>query len=137
MHGMRMVVSQNTVVTGTRLGKERYRLCGFVAYTLGFYFNYYSICTFLTPYIYILGRLSTTETPPLPLLPVSRKQIRFMLYSPKKNNLVDCHSNNFSLRMLQICHRCLQIYQDLDLNVMYLQCGLLHLLFHNHLCINV
>ena len=96
-----MVVSQNTVVTGTRLGKERYRLCGFVAYTLGFYFNYYSICTFLTPYIYILGRLSTTET-----------RRRYRSYQSqenkldsccirlKKKNLVDCHSNNFSLRML-------------------------------------
>mgnify|MGYP003401647409 FL=1 len=94
-----MVVSQNTVVTGTRLGKERYRLCGFVAYTLGFYFNYYSICTFLTPYISLVAS-------------VQLKRRRYRSYQSqenkldsccirlKKNNLVDCHSNNFSLRML-------------------------------------
>ena len=72
-----MVVSQNTVVTGTRLGKERYRLCGFVAYTLGFYFNYYSICTFLTPYISLVAS-------------VQLKRRRYRSYQSQENKLDSC-----------------------------------------------
>ena len=94
-----MVVSQNTVVTGTRLGKERYRLCGFVAYTLGFYFNYYSICTFLTPYISLITS-EKLKSRRYRSYQSQKNKLEKKIIKKKKKNLFDCHSNNFSLRML-------------------------------------